>query len=128
MTARYARFAIIAAVAAAVACGDRATAPTTPKTVSRPIHVDSVEVWLSPLSAHVRGVIGDGCTDLSGVTMRRSDNDNIVDITIWSTRPQDAICIQIAKLYDATLALPGDFPPGPYVLRVNGVEKTFTIP
>ena len=127
MTARYARFAVIAAVAAAVACGDRATAPTTPKTVARPIQVDSVEVVLAPLSAHVRGVIGDGCTDLSGVSIQRS-SDNTVNITIWSTRPQDAICSQIAKLYDATLALPGDFPSGPYLLRVNGVEKTFTIP
>jgi hypothetical protein len=128
MTARYARIAVIAAFAAAVACGDPATAPTTPKNIARPILVDSVEVLLAPPSAHVRGVIGDACTDLSGVTMRRGDNDNIVDITIWSTRPQDAICSQIAKLYDATLALPGNFPPGPYVLRVNGVEKTFTIP
>ena len=128
MTGRFARFAVIAAVAAAVACGDRATAPTTPKTVSRPIHVDSVEVLLSPLSAHVRGVIGDGCTDLSGVTMRRSDNDNVVDVTIWSTRPQDAICIQIAKLYDAVLPLTGAFPPGQYLLRVNGVPAAFALP
>jgi hypothetical protein len=126
MTARYARIAAIAAVAAAVACGDPATAPTTPKTIARPIQVDSVEVVLAPLSAHVRGVIGDGCTELSGVSMQRSENTVIV--TIWSTRPQDAICIQIAKLYDATLALPGDFPSGPYVLQVNGVAKTFTIP
>jgi hypothetical protein len=126
VTGPYARLAVIAAVAAVVACGDRATAPTTPKSVARPIQVDSVEVVLAPLSAHVRGVIGDACTELSGVSMQRSQSSVIV--TIWSTRPQDAICSQIAKLYDATLALPGDFPPGPYVLRVNGVEKTFTIP
>lgn len=50
-------------------------------------------------------------------------------LSIYSTRPPDAICTQIAKLYDATLALTtGPFPPGPYVLRVNGVEKTFVIP
>ena len=48
-------------------------------------------------------------------------------LTILSTRPEDAICSQIAKLYDATSALPGDFPPGEYVLRVNSVEKTFAI-
>jgi hypothetical protein len=128
MSDRCAPVAVLMVLAATVACGDSATAPATPKTIARPIQVDSVEVLLAPPSAHVRGVIGDACTDLSGVTMRRSDNDNIVDITIWSTRPQDAICSQIAKLYDATLALPGNFPPGPYVLRVNGVERTFTIP
>jgi hypothetical protein len=117
---------VTAVVLGAAACGAPMTAPPAPKTVARPIQVDSVEVVRAPLSAHVRGVIGDGCTDLSGVSMQRSENTVVV--TIWSTRPQDAICIQIAKLYDATLALPGEFPPGPYVLRVNGVEKTFTIP
>lgn len=126
MTARYARIAVIAAAAAAVACGDPATAPTTPKTIVRPIQVDSVDVLLAPPSAHVRGVIGDGCTELGSVRMQRSENT--VSITIFSQRPQDAICIQIAQLYDATLTLPGDFPPGQYVLRVNGVEKTFAVP
>jgi hypothetical protein len=110
----------------AAACGDSTTAPSTPRTIARPIHVDSVDVLLAPPSVHVRGVIGDGCTELSGVSMARSGNT--VSITIWSTRPQDAICIQIARLYDATLALPGDFPPGQYVLRVNSVETTFTVP
>jgi hypothetical protein len=126
VTAPYARLAVIAAVAAAVACGDSTTAPSTPKTIARPIQVDSVEVLLAPPSAHVHGVIGDGCTELSGVSMQRSANN--VSITIWSTRPEDAICSQIAKLYDATLALPGDFPPGEYVVRVNSVEKTFSVP
>ena len=126
MTARYARIAVITAFAAAVACGDPATAPTTPKTIVRPIQVDSLEVLLTPPSVHVHGVIGDGCTELGSVRMQRSENT--VSITISSQRPQDAICTQIAKLYDATLALPGDFPPGEYVLRVNGVEKAFSIP
>jgi hypothetical protein len=71
-------------------------------------------------------VVGDGCTELSGVTTARSGNS--VTVTILSTRPEEAICIQIARLYDATLALPGDFPPGQYVLRVNSVEKTFAVP
>jgi hypothetical protein len=118
--------AIVACFVVAAACGSSATAPETPKTIARPIHVDSVDVILAPPSVHVRGVIGDGCTELSGVNMARSGNT--VSITIWSLRPEGAICIQIARLYDATLALPGDFPPGQYVLRVNSVETTFTVP
>jgi hypothetical protein len=117
---------VLAVFLGAAACSAPMTAPPTPKTVARPIQVDSVEVVLAPLSTHVRGVIGDGCTELSGVSMQRSGN--AVSITIWSLRPEGAICTQIAKLYDATLALPGEFPPGEYVLRVNSVEKTFAVP
>ena len=126
MIARHVRRALIAALAlAAAACGDSTTAPATPKTVVRPIQVESVDVVLGPPSVHVRGVIGDGCTELGSVRMQRSENT--VSITILSERPEAAICIQIARLYDALLALPGDFPPGEYVVRVNGVEKVFSV-
>ena len=126
MMVRYSRVAIVSMTfIGAVACGSSATAPATPKTVVRPIQIESVEVVLSPPSAHVRGVIGDGCTELGSVHTQRSENT--VSITIFSQRPEEAICIQIAKLYDAILALPGDFPPGQYVLRVNGVEKAFSV-
>ena len=118
--------AVIGAVAALAACGDPSSAPPTPKTIVRPIQVDSVDVLLPPPAAHVRGVIGDGCTELSGVTTLRSGNT--VTLTILSTRPEEAICSQIAKLYDATFALPGAFPSGAYVLRVNSVERTFSVP
>ena len=126
MIARYSRVAVAMSVVVMIACGSSATSPQTPKTIIRPIHVDSVDVILAPPSVHVRGVIGDGCTELGSVRMQRAEST--VSITIFGERPEEAICSQIAKLYDATLVLPGDFPPGPYVLRVNGVEKTFTIP
>ena len=52
----------------------------------RPIHVDSVEVILeAPPSARVQGVIGDGCTKLSGVLQERGGN--AIDITILAERP-----------------------------------------
>jgi hypothetical protein len=124
MIGRYAQVAIVAAGAAA-ACSSP-TVPATPKTLVRPIQIDTVDVVLAPPAAHVRGVLGDGCTGLAGVTTERSGNT--VTLTILSTRPAEAICSQIAKLYDATLALPGDFPRGAYVLRVNSVEKTFSVP
>jgi hypothetical protein len=114
-------------IAASGAGCDSPSTPAPPRTLVRPIQIESVDVVVaSAPSAHVRGVIGDGCTELAGVTTSRSENR--VTVTILSTRPEEAICIQIARLYDATLALPGDYPPGPYVLRVNSVEKTFTVP
>jgi len=107
---------------------DSPSTPAAPRTIVRPIQIDSVDVLLpSSPSVHVRGVIGDGCTELGGITTRRG-SENDISITILSERPEGAICMQIAKLYDATLALPGDYPPGQYVLRVNSVEKTFSVP
>jgi hypothetical protein len=122
--------AVAALIAASGAgCDSPSTpAPPPPRTLVRPIQIESVDVVVAPTpSAHVRGVIGDGCTELGGITTRRG-SENDISITILSERPEGAICIQIARLYDATLALPGDYPPGQYVLRVNSVEKTFTVP
>jgi hypothetical protein len=51
-----------------------------------------------------------------------------VHIEILSQRPAEAICTQIARLYDETLRVPGDFAPGHYALRVNSVETTFDVP
>jgi hypothetical protein len=128
VTPRGSWIAVAALVAASGAGCDSPSSPAPPRTLVRPIQIESVDVLLaSSPSAHVRGVIGDGCTELSGVITRRG-SENDIGITILSTRPEGAICIQIARLYDAVLVLPGDFPPGQYVLRVNSFEKTFSVP
>jgi len=111
------------------ACGrSPTTAPPRPTQIIRPIQVDSVQVRVqaSQVSVHVRGVIGDGCTELSGTSMSRADAS--VHIQILSQRPAEAICTQIARLYDETLRVPGDFAPGHYALSVNSVETTFDVP
>lgn len=94
-----------------------------------PISIDSVDVLVlesSPpqASAHVKGVIGDGCSELHSVSQSRSGAT--VTVTILRQRPRDAICTQIARLYDEVIRLEGTYPPGRYVVRVNGVERTFT--
>ena len=106
----------------------RYTAPLpNPGVTIRPIHVDTVEVVLEGgPSVRVRGVVGDGCTKVSSVQQERGGAT--VDIRILSERPTDAICTQIAQIYDETLRLPGAYPSGAYVVRVNGVERTFTVP
>ena len=121
-------FALAAGAATAAACGHSPAAPApSPPVTIRPIHVDSVEVVLEGgPSVRVRGVIGDGCTTLSSVQQERGRA--AIDITILAERPTDAICTQIARLYDETLRLPGAYPPGTYLVRVNGVEQAFTIP
>jgi hypothetical protein len=129
VTRRGSWIAVAALLASGAGCDSPSTpTPAPPRTLVRPIQIESVDVVVaSSPSAHVRGVIGDGCTELGGVITRRG-SPNDIGITILSTRPEGAICIQIARLYDAVLVLPGDFPPGEYVLRVNSVEKTFSVP
>jgi len=118
----------LAVTAALSACGSTPATPTPdPMLTIRPIHVDSVDVSLEGApAAHVHGVIGDGCTALSSTQTTRSGPE--ITITIYAQRPTDAICTQIARIYDETLRLPGPYPPGDYVVRVNGVERAFTIP
>ena len=102
--------------------------PAAPDLLVEPIQIDSVEVIVMesapPLaSAHVRGILGDGCSTLQSVTQARSGN--AVTLTILRQRPKDAICTQIAKLYDAVIRLDGQYPQGRYTLRVNGFEVVF---
>ena len=110
---------------AAVGCGS----PAAPDLEIAPIQVESVEVLVlesfpPQAAARVRGVVGDGCSTLHSVEQARSGST--VTLTILRERPAGAICTQIARLYDETIRLEGAFPPGRYVLRVNGLETVFT--
>jgi acetolactate synthase regulatory subunit len=93
-----------------------------------PIQIDQVEVQVLETAppqarARVRGVIGDGCSTLKSVTQARMGQT--VTLLILRERPVDAICTQLAKLYDETIALEGTYPAGRYLLRVNGLEQAF---
>lgn len=95
-----------------------------------PIQVDQVEVRIAEsfpvqVFAHVTGVIGDGCSSVLPAEQKREGNT--ITLTINRQRPADAICTQIAKLYEENIRLTGDFPAGEYVLKVNAVTQTFTV-
>src|SRR5690349_18246448 len=89
-------------VVAGVGCGG---APTEGDLVIEPISIDTVDV-----------VVQAG-TPAAHVT-----------VSILRQRPRDAICTQIARLYDDVIRLEGSYPAGGYLLRVNGVERPFTAP
>ncbi len=119
------RLALTTLLLAAPACSN----PADPDLLVEPIEIESVEVLVLESSppqaqAHVRGFIGDGCSELKSVEQQRTGNS--VTVTILRQRERAAICTQIAKLYDAVLRLEGSYPPGRYVLRVNGIETFFT--
>jgi len=114
------------AVCAASGCRN----PAGPSLLVEPIQIDSVDVivmaTLPPtVAAHVRGVIGDGCSELHSVQQQRSGHT--ITITILRKRPKAAICTQVARLYDERIPLEGSFPAGDYLLRVNDVERRFQI-
>jgi hypothetical protein len=115
-------------VAAVLATATACTSPAAPDVVTvRPIQIDTVTVVTAPpsASARVRGVVGDGCTTVKSVTQVRLDN--VVTLTILGERPGNAVCTQLARLYDETIVLEGSYPAGRYALRVNGMEVTFQV-
>lgn len=115
--------------AGALVAAGCASAPADPSPVVSPIQITSVEVLLLeslPVQglAHVTGVIGDGCSTLLSETVDREGNE--ITVTILRERPADAICTQIALLYDERIPL-GELAPGDYVLRVNDVVEPFRV-
>jgi hypothetical protein len=111
------------------ACGGGPAAPDGPVVVE-PIQVDSVSIEVSgnpaQVRAHVTGIVGDGCASLLPVTQGRAGA--AIHVEIRRQRPSGAVCIQIAQLYDETIRLEGDFPPGGYSLQVNTVTRAFMVP
>jgi inhibitor of cysteine peptidase len=115
--------------AASVACQSSAQ-PSDPSVIIAPIQIDSVELVHglavpSGLGVHVKGIVGDGCSELRPV--RQSREGALVTITLESERPKDAICTQIAKLYDDVIPFEGAFSPGQYTVRVNTSELAFSV-
>ena len=121
---------VLIAVVLAALLAEACSTAAAPDLVTEAIQIDGVDVLIaetSPpqISAHVTGVIGDGCATLHSVEQQRSGNT--VTVTILRERPAQAVCTQIAKLYDDVIRLDGQFPAGSYLLRVNAFEKAFSI-
>jgi hypothetical protein len=96
----------------------------------RPVLVDSVTVQIAEsfpvqVFSRITGVVGDGCSTLLPIEQRRSGTE--ITVEIRRQRPKGAICTQIARLFDETIRLMGDFPAGEYRLRVNDVVRTFVV-
>ncbi|MBI5564624.1 MAG: hypothetical protein HY870_07005 [Chloroflexi bacterium] len=95
-----------------------------------PIQIEQVEVRIAEsfpvqVFAQVRGIVGDGCS--SALPAEQKREGNTLTLMINRQRPTDAICTQIAKIYDENIRLEGDFPAGEYTLKVNSVTQTFTV-
>lgn len=116
----------------AAACG-RPGSPSQPDsppmTVSR-IQIESVNVRLAQsfpvqVFARVKGVVGDGCSSLLPIEQSRAGN--VITLELKRQRPRDAICTQIAILFDQDIRLEGEFRTGEYTLNVNGSPYSFRV-
>jgi hypothetical protein len=122
------RFVLAAGLAAVLSAA--CSRPFDADFVFEPIHVDRVDVSLietvpPQAAAHVVGVVGDSCATVHSV--RQARTGDLVTVTILRQRPLVAVCAQIALPYDDVIRLDGVFPPGSYLVRVNGVERAFTV-
>ena len=91
--------------------------------------IESIDVQVlesMPVQVHVvaHGFVGDGCTEIYQITKKREESAFF--ITITTRRPADAICTQIAKMFDEMISLDvQNLPAGRYSVDVNGMTKTF---
>lgn len=88
--------------------------------------VDIVQLESLPVqvTARVTGTVPDACTGVDTVNQTRNGNDITVTITTVS---HGEVCAQVITRVTHDVRLTGGFPPGRYVLRVNGFETAFTI-
>lgn len=114
------------------ACGQPGapSASPSPTMIVGRIQIDSVAVRLAqsfPVQAFVRvkGVVGDGCSSLLPIEQSRAGN--VITLEIKRQRPRDAICTQIAILFDQEIRLEGEFRTGEYTLYVNGIAQSFRV-
>jgi hypothetical protein len=130
-TARTIRRAALALVAAAPLLACESVSLTAAEEADRLV-VESVEVRVlesSPVqvSALVKGRLRDQCEMVGETTQSRSDHTIIVTIPTFHDNVSDRPCIQAKDTVEQDVRLEGAFPPGAYVVRVNGVERTFRV-
>ena len=122
---------LLAAAVISGACGsgsgDPISGPTedTTKTLIAlaPIEEVQVTVGRSPTTvvAHVRGYLPDPCWTRTDIDQQW--HGNWVNVWIVMRRPTAAQCVQVTQPFELDIPVPGSFPPGTYIIRVNGVGQ-----
>lgn len=74
----------------------------------------------------VRGTLGDACTTLADVTVRRQAQ--VFLINVFKERPANAVCAQVVSAYERTVTLDlTGLAAGDYVVVANDVNATLTV-
>lgn len=131
---KVALISVVVMVAFLAACASPAKTPDEGEQVVSAqrveIQVNTVEVQQvaydpAQVEVAVEGIVGDSCNTLAG--SRQEREGNAITVTIEAIRTLGVICQELAQLYDDTIRLEGDFPPGNYTVIVNGVSQEFTV-
>ena len=120
------RAPILAVALAAAACA----ISSAPSEMVHDMQIEDVSVRFEPSApprpvAHIRGIIPDGCSSLNAVEQIRTGNTVLVRVTL--IRPTEGPCIQVIERLRADVPLEGAFPPGNYLVHVNGVAREFAL-
>lgn len=95
-----------------------------------PIHdvqVNIAESYPEQIFVYIKGGLRDGCTTFHDIETQRSGN--IIDITVTTERPRDAICAQVYGYFEKNVPLGSDFTSGEtYIVNVNDVTTSFEYP
>ncbi len=112
-------FILLASAGPAWAGGGRAT-------------VESIEIVLAEsfpvqVFAVLRGHLGDGCTEITGIASR-GPLDNRFDIDITTQRPPDAFCTQALVPFEHNIPIDAyGLPPGDYEVVAGDASASFTL-
>jgi inhibitor of cysteine peptidase len=122
------RFALLMALALPLA-GAACENPNTADEVV-PLRIEDVDVLVLEsfpvqIMAVVTGTLPTACSSIESVSQTRQGN--VVEVTITTRTERDQVCIQVIKQITERIRLEGGFPPGDYVLRVNGLETRFRV-
>ncbi|HEX78936.1 MAG TPA: hypothetical protein G4O19_02145 [Dehalococcoidia bacterium] len=95
-----------------------------------PIHdvqVNIAESYPEQIFIYIKGGLRDSCTTFHDIETHRSDN--IIDITVTTQRPRDAVCAQIYGFFEENVPLGSDFTSGKtYTVNVNDATTSFEYP
>lgn len=105
--------------------------PTAAEEADR-LTIESVEVRVqesSPVqvTAAVKGHLRDSCELLGDTSQSRSGSTITVTITTTRDNERERPCLDVVTPIEQQVALEGAFPAGTYLVRVNGVERTFRV-
>jgi hypothetical protein len=105
---------------------------TGPRPVPPPgvLSIERIEVLVQEsdpvqVVAHVQGWLGDGCTTLGPITQTRSGS--VIQVTMGAVHSGAQACAAIAPVVDERIVLEGLFPPGEYILEIQGQRISFTV-
>jgi inhibitor of cysteine peptidase len=123
--ASVARGAALALALPLVACGLPTAATEADRLTVESVEVRIMESFPVQVSAAVKGYLRDGCETLGQTTQSRSGNT--ITVTIATARDTARSCIQVISRVEQDVRLEGRFDSGTYVVRVNGLERTFRV-